>query len=67
MFGIFCPGPTELIIIAAIAMLLIGPAMLPKAARSLGAVIPSFKAGLKDAKDEVDDCAKELDKVVNGD
>lgn len=66
VFAIFSPGPTELIIIAVVAMLLLGPALVPKVARSLGSVIPSFKAGLKEAKDEVDDAAKTLNDAMNG-
>lgn len=54
------PGPTELVIIAIIAMLLIGPTMLPKAARGIGSVFPNLLAGFKEAKDELKNAKQEL-------
>ncbi len=48
-------GPTELIIILAILMLLFGAARLPKLARSLGQSSREFKKGMADgAVDEGD-------------
>lgn len=64
LVSFFCPGPTEIIIIAAIALLLIGPKALPKMARSLGSVIPSFKAGLNDVKEIEDEVRKVTDDVT---
>ena len=80
LFAVFCPGPTELCIIAGIAMLLLGPTMVPKVARSIGSIIPSFKAGLKEVQDvkaefkgglteagqEIGSVAKEAEKAVVG-
>lgn len=43
-------GPTELIVILIIVMLLFGAARLPKLARSLGESSREFKKGLSDAE-----------------
>lgn len=49
-------GPTELIIILVIVMLLFGASRLPKLARSLGQASKEFKDGVKDgAKDDTGD------------
>jgi sec-independent protein translocase protein TatA len=46
-------GPTELIIILAIVLLLFGSTRLPKLARSLGQATKEFKQGVDEgAKDE---------------
>ena len=46
-------GPTELIIILAIVLLLFGSTRLPKLARSLGQATKEFKAGADEgAKDD---------------
>ena len=39
-------GPTELIIVLAVALLVLGPKRLPEAGRSLGRGIREFKASL---------------------
>ena len=80
LFAVFCPGPTEMCIIAGIAMLLLGPKMVPKVARSIGSIVPSFRAGLKEVEDvkaefkggltdagqEIGSVVKEAEKVVAG-
>ena len=55
------PGPVELAIIVGIALLLFGPSQLPKVARSLGSVIPSFRKGMKDVEKEI----KEIETKLN--
>ena len=46
-------GPTELIIVLLIVLLIFGGAKLPKLARSMGQAQKEFKAGLAEgAKDE---------------
>lgn len=51
MFGI---GPTELIVILIIALLVIGPKKLPELARSLGRGLAEFKRATSDFTEELD-------------
>lgn len=55
-------GPTELIIILLIVVLLFGAARLPKLARSLGQASKEFKAGVAEGAREDSDEKKELKK-----
>lgn len=48
------PGPTELIIILVIALLIFGR-RLPEVARNMGKGIVEFKKGVKGIEDEVED------------
>ncbi len=50
----YVPGPTELIVILVVALLLFGK-RLPSVGRSLGRGIVEFKNGLRGVKDDVDD------------
>ena len=59
MFAFGMPGPMELCVIGIIGVLLFGP-KLPKVAHSIGAAIPSFKKGLQDVGDEIDECKDAL-------
>lgn len=61
MLGI---GPLELAIVAVVGVLLFG-SQLPKIARSLGASIPSFRAGLADVNREIADAAADVKKAVD--
>jgi sec-independent protein translocase protein TatA len=45
-------GPTELIIVLAIVLLLFGSTKLPKLARSLGQASKEFKEGVKEGGNE---------------
>ncbi len=45
-------GPTELIIILAILLLVMGPRKLPELARSIGRGIKEFRGGLREAAAE---------------
>jgi sec-independent protein translocase protein TatA len=57
-------GPTELIIILVIVMLLFGASRLPKLARSLGQASKEFKDGVSEgAKDAKDGAEKAVDKI----
>ena len=51
-FG-FAPGPMEMLIIGAIAVLLFGK-RLPEVGRSLGKGIVEFKKGIRGIEDEID-------------
>jgi sec-independent protein translocase protein TatA len=61
MFGI---GTTELMIILALAVLLIGGKRLPELGAGVGKAIKNFKAGLS-GEDEID-VTPEKDKVTDG-
>ena len=63
LLAVFAPGPWEIGIICCVAVLLFG-SRLPSVARSIGSAIPSFKKGLKEVKDEVDDVTAEINKPV---
>jgi len=54
-------GPTELIIILGIVLLLFGSAKLPKLARSLGQAQKEFKQGLAEGHSGDEDPAKKDD------
>jgi TatA/E family protein of Tat protein translocase len=62
MFGI---GVPEMIMIAAIALIVIGPKKLPDLARSLGRALGEFKKATRELKDSLsfDDDLKELKDV----
>jgi sec-independent protein translocase protein TatA len=47
-------GPTELIIVLAIVLLLFGSTKLPKLARSLGQASNEFKKGIDEGANETD-------------
>ena len=49
MFGL---GPPELLIVAAILLLLFGGAKLPQLARSLGQAQREFKSGASESRDD---------------
>lgn len=53
MFAFWSPGPTELIIILIVALLIFGK-RLPDVARSLGKGIVEFKRGVRGIEDEID-------------
>ena len=53
MFAIFMPGPMEMLIIGAIAVLLFGK-RLPEVGRSLGKGIVEFKKGIHGIEEDID-------------
>ncbi len=59
-------SPTELIIIAIVALLLFGH-RLPQVARAAGQSIVEFKKGLRDVGEEVDKASKEKEETPDKD
>ena len=53
MYGLIStPGPSELIIVLVIVLIVFGGAKLPKLARSLGQAQKEFKSGLTEGADD---------------
>ena len=57
-------GPTELLIILGIVLLLFGASRLPKLAKSLGQASSEFKKGLNEGDDDKADTAPDPDEKV---
>jgi sec-independent protein translocase protein TatA len=53
LFAMFSPGPPEMLIILAVAVLLFGK-RLPEVGRSLGRSLVEFKKGIRGIEDEID-------------
>ena len=51
-------GPTEVVIIGIVALLLFGR-RLPEVARSMGKSIVQFKKGLRDVEEDIDEAAED--------
>ena len=58
MFGI---GPTELVVILVVALLVLGPKRLPEIARSLGKGIAEFRRATADVTSELDNARATLE------
>ncbi len=58
IFAFFSPGPMEMLIIGAIAVLLFGK-RLPEVGRSLGKGIVEFKKGIHGIEDEIESASSE--------
>lgn len=64
LLAFWTPGPTELIIILVIAVLIFGR-RLPEIARGLGKSITEFKKGIKDTEDDFHKAIDESDKIAD--
>lgn len=62
MFGSI--GPSELIVIMLIILLLFGSKRLPELARGIGKGIHQFRKAMEDVKEEMD--IKDIDKDLRG-
>ncbi len=56
---ISAPGPLELIVILVVALIVLGPAKLPEAARSVGRGMRELKDSLSGDNDDEDDSTHE--------
>ncbi|MBR5512337.1 MAG: twin-arginine translocase TatA/TatE family subunit [Bacteroidaceae bacterium] len=52
-------GGTEIIIIAIIILLLFGGKKIPELMQGLGKGVKSFKKGMKDIEDDIENCDKD--------
>ena len=52
-------GGTEIIIIAIVILLLFGGKKIPELMQGLGKGVKSFKKGMKDIEDDIENCDKE--------
>lgn len=57
-------GFGELVIILAIALLLFGAKRLPEVARGIGKSLQSFKKGLREVTDKVEDVKTDLETIT---
>ncbi|MYF55450.1 twin-arginine translocase TatA/TatE family subunit [Candidatus Poribacteria bacterium] len=55
-------GPTELLIVLAIVLVLFGAKKLPDLARGIGKSVTSFKSGLQEGADEETEVATQQEK-----
>jgi sec-independent protein translocase protein TatA len=58
---ISAPGPLELLVILAVALIVLGPARLPEAARSVGRGMRELRESIQGNDDEDDRYRDELD------
>ena len=59
MFGL---GPTEIIVILILALLIFGPTKLPELGKSLGRGIKEFKKASTEVKNEINEALKDEEK-----
>ena len=52
---VFQVGPMEIVVVAIIALIVLGPAKLPDAARAMGKGMREFKGALSGENDDSDD------------
>lgn len=57
-------GPTEIIVIAAIVLLLFGGKKLPELMRGMGRGISEFKKGAKDVTEPFDNAKHDIENIV---
>lgn len=55
------PGPTELIIVLVVIIILFGPKKLPDLSRAIGKSIGEFKRGRREVEDELSKLSEETE------
>jgi sec-independent protein translocase protein TatA len=63
MFGL---GPTELIMIIVVALVIFGPSQLPKVGKSVGEAVKSFRHVREQTNDVQDKVKKDLENMILG-
>lgn len=58
-------GTTELLLIAGIALLLFGGKKLPELMKGMGQGVRSFKEGVKDVSEPINEVKKEVSEPIN--
>lgn len=61
-FGIFNLGPTELIVILFIVLIIFGPRKLPEIGKAFGEMISGFRKGSKEDEDSEEKSTRTEDK-----
>ena len=63
LFGSF--GAGEVIVIALIVLLLFGGKKIPELMKGIGKGVKSFKKGMKDIEDDIENCDKDDNKKIS--
>ena len=58
-------GPTQILVIVILIIVLFGGKKIPELMRGLGKGVKSFKEGVNEAKDEINKAKEEVDKPVD--
>lgn len=63
----FNAGPTEIIVVAIVILVLFGAKRIPELARGLGQGIKEFRQASKDIKKEIEESSKNIEDAINTD
>jgi len=63
----FNAGPTEIIVVAIVILVLFGAKRIPELAKGLGQGIKEFRQASKDIKKEIEESSKNIEDVINND
>ncbi len=58
-------GPTEIIIIAIVFLILFGAKRIPDFAKGIGQGLKEFRKASRDIKKEIEDSSRDIDEAVN--
>ena len=51
VLAVFAPGPMEICVVVMVMVVLFGPKQVPKLAKAVGSIIPSFRSGMKEVSE----------------